>query len=25
LGAQTAWISITHSPDHAVALVVLEH
>jgi holo-[acyl-carrier protein] synthase len=25
LGAQTAWISITHSPDHAVAVVVLEH
>ena len=25
LGAQTAWISITHSPDHAVAMVVLEH
>jgi holo-[acyl-carrier protein] synthase len=24
LGAQTAWISITHSPDHAVAMVILE-
>ena len=24
LGARTAWISITHSPDHAVAVAVLE-
>ncbi len=24
LSARTAWISITHSPDHAVAMVVLE-
>lgn len=24
LSAQRAWISVTHSPDHAVAVVVLE-
>jgi holo-[acyl-carrier protein] synthase len=24
LSARTAWISITHSPDHAVAMVILE-
>ncbi len=24
LGAQTTWLSITHSPEHAVAVVVLE-
>ncbi len=24
LTARTAWISITHSPDHAVAMVILE-